>query len=127
MSQFFAKIYAATVQGKLEWELTANPKVLTAPLGDDYFVRVALVPDLDDEGPEPDQIVYLFQGQTQLLKVTRKNISVDSIRQWLNTDETYPYRLFEDLWMRAQARATKLDLHLNAVNRLLDERISDKG
>ena len=126
VTEFFVRIYSATTKGLLDWELTANPDILSAPLCDDYIARLASVPDLDEAEQTPDQLLTLLKGQDPLMSVDRKNVSKEGLSNLMRQGLEYPFLLFSDLWMRARAKATRLDLHLSTVNKLLDKKLQGK-
>ena len=122
-AKFFEGVYLATRKGVLEWEQTASPSILAAPLGDDYVVQLSAVADLEDRSETPDHVLTLYKGQQELLAIDRRDVSINELGDITEPGLESTYSFFKDLWYRSMAKATKLDQHLSVVNKLLDKKL----
>lgn len=126
--KFFCKVFAATVERKLDWQETADPKVFLCTLDDEYVVVLVEVDDFEGANPDqPDQQLFLKKAQKILLTIDRRDIRGDAMRVLKDKvpvlDATTPYGVFVSLWQQVELQATHIADELDVANLALDRKL----
>jgi hypothetical protein len=120
VTKFLRGVLEATRDGKVEWESTADPRVLLASLPDESVLRLAEVPDFDGIAPEPDYVLSLLRDGNELMSLDRRSFCEHDAQVSLGvTSNVEVYRLFLDLWRNAVLKARRVAEVLDSVNALL--------
>ena len=126
-AEFLKRILRLSRRGDLGWEVTADPNTIAASLGEDYSVRIQIVPDLSNEDSGPDHQISLMKGRRLLFTLDRQSFLDTAPFQSLFSQkgEFYMYTLFKELWDRAYMKAAKISDDLDHVNQLLQDKLSE--
>ena len=129
MSQILKKLVVLTRAGQLPWETTASSDVLVTPLGGEYSARLEQTADFDGDPTEHDHVLTVSKGRKVLFALTRRDFEQDvpgfqvAFRDVLADSGDYPYKLFYELWQRANFKGSKLADDLEFLNKLLDTKV----
>lgn len=122
MIDFATNVARATYGDRLDWETTADEDVLIAPLGGPYTARLQRVWRRDSDGDPFDVIeLTLLKGREALFELDGdllQNTAFARLRTSSNS-----WGILRDMWARAILKAKKVTEELNAVNKLLGDRL----
>lgn len=123
MVQFGVKVVKATLQGKLEWETTADENAFVAPLGGAYtaIVQSDWGTDENDEAYRTYELV-LSKAGLELFRLTPYLLARTDFTKQVGTRNT-AHQMFEQVWTRANWKAKNVTDELLVVNRLLGDKL----
>jgi hypothetical protein len=119
MVEFAVNVARATINDKLEWEVTADEDVVLASLGGPYTAKLERVSRRDDnEDYYPDYELALIKGRDELFRLDGEMLSGTSFAESVGSDQ-YSHPILRNMWTRAILKAKKVTEDLIEVNRLL--------
>ncbi|MDQ3818793.1 MAG: hypothetical protein M3362_14095 [Acidobacteriota bacterium] len=126
VESFLARVLRATKRGIIAWEATANPELIVAPLEGEYSIRLEMVPDFEGATPEPDHILSLYKARKIILRIDRREISLERLNKVSGEEYDTAYQAFNELWKYASLKANRIPEEIEAVNRLLDKKLLEE-
>src|SRR5215470_38049 len=126
MVQFAVNVAKATLQGKLEWETTADEDAFIAPLGGAYTATIerGWGTDDNDESYRTYELA-LGKGGAELFRLSPGLLSETDFAKQVGSHHT-AFHILEELWTRANWKAKKVTDELSVVNRLLGAKLKKK-